>query len=263
MEQQLTQLGLSPKAARTYLALLELGPSSILAIARKAGLNRTTLYDIIPVLITEGLISRVINSKTEKYEAESPTRLPLLLERKIQELQLQMGTAKDLATKLGYLAFTGKESKPKVTLYEGEEGIKKMYEDSLLCKTYIRSFLAPEELKSFDDEFADSYFERRRKKNIRIQGIINDSPESRNYIEHEKELLRDIHLVPTNAMNIKPEVYIYDNKVAFYSLKEKYGVLIESADIAEAIAKLYDLAWAESERSDKELRIQKAPNSKS
>ncbi len=254
MEQQLTQLGLTPKAARTYLALLALGPSSIAAIAKKAGLNRTTLYDIIPSLITEGLVSQVINSKTEKYEAESPQRLPLLLERKIQQLQLQMGTAKNLATSLGYLAFTGKESKPKVTLFEGEEGIKKMYEDSLLCKTYIRSFLSPEELKNFDDQFAASYFERRTKKNIHIQGIINDSPESRDYIEHEKELNREIHLVPTDALNIKPEVYIYDNKVAFYSLKEQYGVLIESADIAEAIAKLYDLAWTEAGRSDKELR---------
>lgn len=263
MEQQLTQLGLSPKAARTYLALLTLGPSSITSIAKKAGLNRTTLYDIIPTLIAEGLVSQVINSKIEKYEAESPHRLPLLLERKIQQLQLQMGTAKNLATKLGYYAFTGKESKPKVTLFEGEEAVKKMYEDSLLCKTYIRSFLAPEELKRFDDEFADSYFERRTKKKIRIQGIINDSPEARDYVTHEKELLRDIHLVPTDAMNIKPEVYIYDNKVAFYSLKEKYGVLIESADIAEAIAKLYDLAWIQSERSDKELRKQKHQTSDS
>lgn len=254
MEQQLTQLGLSPKAARTYLALLELGPSSIMAIAKKAGLNRTTLYDIIPSLITEGLISRVINSKTEKYEAESPERLPLLLERKIQQLQLQMGNAKNLATKLGYLAFTGKEAKPKVTLFEGEDGVKKMYEDSLLCKTYIRSFLAPEALKSFDDEFADSYFERRTKKGIQIKGIINDSPEARDYLQHEKELLREIHLVPTEAMDIKPEVYVYDDKVAFYSLKESYGVLIQSKDIAEAIAKLYDLAWDRAGEWDRKLR---------
>lgn len=258
MEAQLTQLGLSPKAARTYLALLELGPSSIAAMAKKAGLNRTTLYDIIPSLISEGLISRVINSKTEKYEAESPERLPLLLEKKIQQLQLQMNNAKDLATKLGYLALHSKADKPKVTLFEGEEGVKKMYEDSLLCKTYIRSFLAPESLKSFDDEFADSYFERRAKKGINILGIINDSPESRDYLQHEKELLREIHIVPTEKMNIQPEVYVYDNKVAFYSLKEKYGVLIESKDIAEAIAKLYDLAWDKAGEYDGQIRGSKA-----
>jgi hypothetical protein len=55
-------------------------------------------------------------------------------------------------------------------------------------------------------------------------------------------------------MDIKPEVYVYDNKVAFYSLKERYGVLIESADIAESIKKLYDLAWLEAGRWDEKLR---------
>ena len=254
MEQQLINLGLSPKAARIYLALLELGPSSIAAIAKKAGLNRTTLYDVIPSLMAEGLVSRVIPSKTERYEAESPDRLPLLLEKRISQMQLQIGNAKDLATKLGYLALHSKAEKPKVTLFEGEEGVKKMYEDSLLCKTYIRSFLAPESLKNFDDTFADSYFERRAKKGINIKGIINDSPESRDYLKHEKELLREIHLVPADKMDIQPEVYIYDNKVAFYSLKENYGVLIESKDIAEAIAKLYDLAWEKAGDFDAQLR---------
>ncbi len=254
MEEQLVKLGISPKAAKAYLALLELGPSSISSIAKKAGLNRTTLYDIIPSLIIEGLASRVLNTKTEKYEAQSPEHLPLLLERKISQLQLQMGHIEELATRLGYLALYSKTSKPKVTLFEGEEGVKKMYEDSLMCKTYIRSFLAPESLKSFDDEFADNYFKRRTQKKVKILGIINDSPEARDYLKHEQELLREIRIVPTEIMDIKPEVYVYDNKVAFYSLKERYGVLVESADIAEAIAKLYDLAWLSAGTFDKKLR---------
>ena len=257
LEEQLTRLGLSNKAARTYLALLELGPSSIAAIGKKSGINRTTLYDIIPSLITEVLVTRVINSKTEKYEAQSPERLPLLLEQKISQLKLQMGNAKDLATRLGYLALHNKAAKPKVNLFEGEEGVKKMYEDSLLCKTFIRSFLAPASLEDFDHEFADNYFKRRAEKKIKILGLINDSPETWQYVEQEKQLLREIRVVPKEMMDIKPEVYVYDNKVAFYSLKEKYGVLIESADIAESIRQLYDLAWAEAGKWNEKLRKRK------
>lgn len=47
-------------------------------------------------------------------------------------------------------------------------------------------------------------------------------------------------------MEIVPECYIYDDKVSFMSLKEKFGVIIESKDIAEAQRKLYELAWQEA-----------------
>ena len=38
------------------------------------------------------------------------------------------------------------------------------------------------------------------------------------------------------------------------SWREKLGVMIESAEIADAMKKIYELAWAEAERLDKTLR---------
>ncbi len=36
--------------------------------------------------------------------------------------------------------------------------------------------------------------------------------------------------------------------------REKLGVIIESAEIADAMKKIYELAWAEAKRKDAELR---------
>ena len=40
----LKNIGLGDKAAKVYLAMLELGPASVLEIAAKASVNRPTTY---------------------------------------------------------------------------------------------------------------------------------------------------------------------------------------------------------------------------
>jgi len=38
------------------------------------------------------------------------------------------------------------------------------------------------------------------------------------------------------------------------SWREKLGVIIESAEIADAMKKIFELAWAEAKRLDKEVK---------
>ena len=50
------------------------------------------------------------------------------------------------------------------------------------------------------------------------------------------------------------EINVYDNKVMIASWREKLGVVIESAEIADAMKKIFELAWAEAKRLDAQLR---------
>ena len=47
-----------------------------------------------------------------------------------------------------------------------------------------------------------------------------------------------------------PEINVYDNKVMIASWREKLGIIIESAEIADAMKKIFELAWAEAKRLD-------------
>ena len=38
-------------------------------------------------------------------------------------------------------------------------------------------------------------------------------------------------------------IFIYDNKVMIASWREKLGIIIESHEIADALKKVYELAW--------------------
>lgn len=52
---QLKHIGLSENEAKVYLAMLELGPSPMLEIAAKAGINRPTAYAQLEALKKGGL----------------------------------------------------------------------------------------------------------------------------------------------------------------------------------------------------------------
>lgn len=46
----------------------------------------------------------------------------------------------------------------------------------------------------------------------------------------------------------------HSGPVMIASWREKLGIIIESAEIADAMKKIYELAWAEAERLDKNVK---------
>jgi hypothetical protein len=58
--------------------------------------------------------------------------------------------------------------------------------------------------------------------------------------------MRESALVPADTYYFSPEINIYDNKVMIASWREKLGIIIESTEIADAMKKIYELAWAEA-----------------
>jgi len=242
MLEKLIELGLREKEARVYLALLELDEASVSAIAKKSGINRTTIYDILPDLVRDGFVKRIFGPKTETFKAEPPEKIPLILDKRVRSIQEQSIKAKKLIDQLNLLA-SKKQGKPRISIFEGKEGIRALYDDTLLTKEPIKSFGSSEVLEKFDQEFLNDYYRRRAARKVYIEAILGDYPTAHDYQKKDKELYREIRIVPREAMDIKPEVYIYENKTAFFSFEEKFAVLIESKDIADALKKLHMLAW--------------------
>lgn len=244
IQAKLTRLGFSEKESLVYLALLELGKSTVSRIARRARINRTTAYDIITELEHRGLAVKAVSAKTKKqlYAPEPPEKLILYLERREKEWRQGISEAQTLMGELKFLA-QKQPGPPRLKLFEGKAGIKELYETSLTAKEEIRSFNSVESLEQFDKSYAREYFQRRAAKNIFIKAIVNDGPLSHEYKKRDNREKREIRIVPQDKMDIGPEIYFYDNSVSIFSLKENFGVMIESREITEAFKKLYDLAW--------------------
>src|SRR3989344_4901159 len=81
VEHQLAALGLSAKAAKLYLALLQLGSGTVQDISKRAGIVRTTCYPLLEELQERGLVTTTRSGKKTIYVAEPPTELLNQLEK--------------------------------------------------------------------------------------------------------------------------------------------------------------------------------------
>jgi sugar-specific transcriptional regulator TrmB len=242
IEQNLAQFGLSPKEAQTYLALLELGTALVTDVAKKADLNRSTTYVILEALSKQGLVSITERKKIRFYTGASPDRIVANLENNAKRSLELVGIAKSLLPELKSL-YSGSGPKPKIQFFEGPEGIKTAYEDTLTSSETIRAFASIESMHSTLPGYFPEYYKKRAKKGINIRSIFPDTPESRDRIKNNKEEKRESLLVPKNIYSFTPEINVYDKKVVFMSLKEKFALIIESEELADGLKKAFELAW--------------------
>ncbi|MFA6585928.1 MAG: helix-turn-helix domain-containing protein [Candidatus Paceibacterota bacterium] len=241
-KEQLIDLGFSNKEASVYLALLELGPSTTTEISRKAGINRTTGYDILESLASGGLVNLIGETKIQKFVAESPDKVISFLENKIKQSQEKLKQAHILLPEL--LSVYNVKEKPKVRFYEGIERVKEAFEDTLNAKVEIIGYaVGTDAFTAVGEEYLRDYFKRRVGKNIKVRVIVPDDPDTLKVISKDEEELRESLIVPKDKFYFTTETNIYNNKIIIVSWKEKFAVILESKEIADAQKKVFELAW--------------------
>ncbi|MFA6171419.1 MAG: helix-turn-helix domain-containing protein [Patescibacteria group bacterium] len=241
-QKELIGLGFNKKEAKVYLALLELGPGTATEIARKAGINRTTSYDILEALSSNGLVHLLADTKVQKYAAERPEKVIGYLEKKIKETEGQLKMAQSLLPQL--LSIYSTKEKPKVKFFEGVEGMREAFSDTLTAEKEILAFAVGEDMnKALGEKYFKDYFKKRTLKNVSVRVIAPDTPESRAVAANDMEEMRTSLLVPADKFYFSIEMNIYNNKIMVASWREKFAIIIESEEIAGAQKKIFELSW--------------------
>ncbi len=235
LNETLAQFGLINKEDDVYLACLELGQAGVSEIAIKANIKRTTTYDVLANLIKKGLIGQTIKGKKRLFYAEKPEKLNKLLEEKQNNLAEIMPILKSLHNTAGV--------KPKIRYYEGKEGLKEVYRDTLNYKGELLAFVTENIIKKLGQDFADEYIKKRKKAQITVKVIAPDLEELINYKKQDKKYIKETRLVPANKFPFTIEMNIYGNKLAFMSFAEEMGLIVESNEIADNMRSLFKLAW--------------------
>jgi len=241
LKSSLIELGLTEKEANVYLALLKMGQGTVSAIARKAGIQRTTTYNILDSLVSKKLARISGKEPKQEYVAESPNIILKALKEKLDSTKEQLKKADKAIPQLKSIHNIGQ--RPKVKFYEGKEGLITVYEDTLTSTEPIRAYATLDDMyKALPGYFPD-YFKRRAKKNIPIRAILPLTKMAKERAKYNKEEMRTMALIPEDKYRFSPEINIYDNKVMIASWKEKLGIIIESEEIADAMKKIYELSW--------------------
>jgi len=256
----LQSLGLTPKEIEVYLVTLELGTQPASVLARKVKIQRNTTRFILDKLVDKGWIRKATKANTQLYSPESPKRLISMLGRKKAEVDESYDQKIALVQKaLEELQahYHPQSTRPKVSYYEGKEGVISMYEGTLKSSEPIRSLGCYDVMRSVFSDYFKSHHARRLKENILVRRIHPDTPQGIAKSKLDKEELRESRLIPHKSYYFTPEILAYDNNFLMVSWKELLGIHIESKEIAEAYKVIFELAWKEADRLDMRRRQNK------
>lgn len=234
----LEKLGLNQKEQETYVALLQLEKATANQVAYKTKIKRPTTYDILYRLKQSNFIYETTEKNKRYFMANSPQKLIKLIEEQKRNL------LSDMPLLLSF--YNAKVRRPKIAYFEGIEGIKQLFDDTLISCKKRNEILAyvTSETTEFLAEYVKNYIAERTKKGIIIRGIYNKSKKIIAYLKHDREQLRKSKIVDTKKSLFKNEINIYANKMIIITYHpEPFGVLIESKEIADTQRTIFELAW--------------------
>lgn len=257
IEKTLEEFGLSKKESALYLELLQLGTQPASVIARRLELPRSTAQFIAESLSKKGFVSKIIKNKITYYTSEKLENILNMMDEEkdnyIRRHKIRKEHFKKIIPSLNEIISRGNIDKPKVSFYEGVNGLTRVYEDVLTSKEEIRSFVSYTKAHRLKPAKLVIY-KRRAAKGIKIKCITRDSELARIRKTNNEKELRESVLVDPKKYSWIPEIQFYDNKVNIASVDEKFGVIIESEQIAKAMKALFDLAW-EGAQFEKGVKI--------
>jgi sugar-specific transcriptional regulator TrmB len=136
--------------------MMELGIlSAVSIIAKKAGINRTTTYDILHQLEEKGVVISQAKKNNRYYEALPPEKIINYLNRQQDKYAKLSVEALNLLPELqSHYRVTGR---PRVYFYEGDEGLMRVYEETLTSSGEILGYAAEQEGIEW---YLDSYLQR-------------------------------------------------------------------------------------------------------
>jgi sugar-specific transcriptional regulator TrmB len=249
----LTKLGFSERHAKIYFAALEIGEAfPVSVVAKKTGINRSTVYYLLEELNEEGLVVEETKSNIKLYRAQPPEYLVKLLEQKSQKYAGLAVEAKEALPELNS-HYRGEKNWPRVYFYEGTAGLIRVYEETLNSSEEILAYASDQANQEEMPNYFPEYYKRRAAAGIPIRAIFTDSPEDRERNKLDKKELRRSRLVPRSKISFTPEINFFDNKIMIADWTEKIGIIIESAEIAKAFKQTFELAWEAAEGYHQEI----------
>ena len=230
-----TKLGMNEKEAILYLACLELGSSTVLEISRRSHITRGSTYDLLEEMLEKGYVSKTDTEKHRLFTAIDPEKLYQTYQSNVRRFERSLPELKGLFHK---------SAQPKVRYFEGIEGVKQVYADTLTAKDLILNYANSKEIRLHWPAYDEEYIHKRIQKGIHLKGIAPDDEYGRKVKKEDKKSLRQTRLLSAQEFSFTNEINIYDNKVAITSFEgNMMGIIMESQEIADTQRDIFKMAW--------------------
>lgn len=238
LQESLKNLGLSEHEAQVYYASLALGPSTVLNIARAAGLKRTTVYYVIDALEQQGLMSVEVRGFKRLYAAESPEKLARLVDRRQDEFQRLLPEFSAL--------YNLKGGESMIKYYEGLEAVKNVYESMLRDVRPHEDYLVVSDTQrwtNLDPKYFLDFRKRRSKLNIRRKLLLQDTSTAREYRKFQANYGEIIKLLPKET-KLVTNLMVIPRRVVIHQLTPPImAIVIENKSVIQMHQQLFEILW--------------------
>lgn len=254
-ETELKKLGLKDKEASVYLACLQLGPSPVQPIARKAKVVRATTYVILESLMNMGLVTKYKEGKKTLFTTEPPRQLMRLLEKQRAEVDDKKRELNRLLPQLLVLMKSSGEH-PTVRYFGGTEGLRAIRQEMMMYSQpgdVWYNFTPLDYLDAVLPEDQESYYRQRIAKKIKSRTIFSTKSPSlkkKRLAAYEDELIEQRY-ISAELFPSTSGMTVFRDRIAIGSFAGKIGgVIIESEPMADMMRRLFELAWMTTKSLD-------------
>ena len=238
--------GLNSKDIEIYLDIYKHGQSFASSVSHRTGIDRTTVYSVIKRLLKRGVIAQTKINDVSAYLPVSPEVFVNGIDSEIEELIAKKKVANLFVEEMKAV---GKSSfnKPKIRIYEGEQAIINLYEETLKKddkqKAFITITTLPDNLKKF---LKKRYTNLKLKKGVYSKVLVADSKFSKKYKGLDNSSNRETKIVKAHPFNLYSEIMLFGGReVAIIDFhKQPYGMVISSETLYKTVEGLFDFVWS-------------------
>ena len=205
----LKNIGLNEKEAKIYIALLQIEKGSAYTLAQRSGLKKATAYVVLEELLKKNIVEKIPRSKIALYKTIPPTELFAMARARL------LNAEKESLAELQALD-SQDDRKIRVYYYQGEMGIKKIYERQLNKNNFLKRFILSGNKKKL------SAILKKDLKNINSQL----EKKGKNFFFNLSYYHSDI------------SIEIVDEHIYIYSSKTLESLEIKSVELADALVQI-------------------------
>lgn len=235
----LLKIGLTEGESKVYLALSELGSSTVGPIVKKSKVAYSNIYDILNRLIEKGIVSFIIKNKTKYFQAASPSNLIQYLDKKQEEITQEKEALRKILPELEKLQEA--KSKQEAEVFIGKKGLRTAYEK--LAQNMSKNdemlffYIYDEKYAEESDLFYNSIIDLNKK--TRNRGICNKNYKTSWFAKKPNYLTMRFTDTP-----LPGNIDITNDKILFTCWGENiFSVLIHSKSLAESLRNYFNEMW--------------------
>jgi len=232
-------LGLTTKAAKIYLAALELGEASVLELAQRSRIKRTTLYYILDELVEAGVLIATKTGKKINYVPEQPATLLKNTKEKVLSFEESLALLEDKAAHMN--------RKPRVYFLYGSAGFRQVWD--MILSTKEKEFRIITEGENFLDYVKEKYIideiiAKKKKFGVRSRQLIRASEYARKIVAKDVQENRVSKFLPTIYKLPFTEI-ITETLVAFISPRFNNMIfIVENDAFSRTRRSVFETLWS-------------------